>query len=128
MSASTAAGTEAATIALRFGFGCFDMSRPPLRRRSSGFDGSQGWALVRIRLRAALDPGPQAADFTRRLPAWIELGDALPHADRILMIVARHDVDVRQDAQHREPVGCVADAVAARGRLVEHESEALLQA
>ena len=57
----------------------------------------------------------------------VEFGDALPHPDRVLMIVAHDDVHVWQDAKHGKAVGGVADTIAARRRLVQDEGELLLQ-
>ena len=90
-----------------------------------------GWAAsgmpVDAGLHALLEPGPQTADFLGGRAGRVELRDALPDPDRVLVVVAHDDVHVRQDAEHGEAVGGVADAVAARRRLVQDEGELLLQ-
>src|SRR3954466_11175407 len=98
-------GAPSATIDARLSLGGFDM---------------------RQSLRTLLDPSPELANFGCRRSGGIELGDALAETQRVLVIVAHDDVDLGQDAEHREAVRGVAHAVAARRGLVEHECEHLL--
>src|SRR5215208_5603476 len=98
-------GADASMIERRLCLSCFDIF---LALRSPVAD--EVGALSRGVPYAPLEPGPEPADLVGRLPARIELGHALAHAER------------------GKPVGGVADAVAARRRLVEDEGELLVEA
>src|SRR5215217_5933709 len=78
-------GADASMIERRLCLSCFDIF---LALRSPVADVG---ALSRGVPDAPLEPGPEPADLVGRLPARIELGHALAHADRVLVVVAGDD-------------------------------------
>src|ERR1700678_159199 len=73
------------------------------------------------------DPSPKLADLRSGLAVRRELGDAKAGAERILVVDALYDVGERQRAGRMQRQCGLADAAAARRRLVEHEGEWLAE-